>query len=302
MSFIKSLGRQNVARALAQQPFRMQARGMASEQQLKTRIGSVETCKKITSAMKMVAACKLKAAQDRLDVARVFSKDMSEIFPKVAPSSADENTLVVGITGDKGLCGGVNSQLIRFIRDHVAKGNYGKDVKLVCFGEKVRGGLDRQFGKIIQNAVIENGRLKPATFRQIGLIADKVTEQDFNNSIMVFQYFRSMVAYDTTEHTTLSYDKIEGEHKSAFYQYQIYGLPDTIQNLHEFSIACNLTRAFAESEASTLSSRMTAMDNSSTNAGDMLEALQLLLNRNRQARITTELTEIISGAAAVEEE
>jgi F-type H+-transporting ATPase subunit gamma len=177
----------------------------------------------------------------------------------------------------------------------------GKDYQVVALGEKVRKGLERLFGKTMTVGVSENGRLKPPTFRQVSLIADHVTSHEYKKSVFIYQYFRSMVAYDTTSKLSVSYDEMVADHKDKFYGYKIAGTPDTLKNMQEFSVALNLQLFFAETETSTLSSRMTAMDNSSNNAGDMLNALNLLLNRNRQARITTELTEIISGAAAVED-
>lgn len=301
MASFLSASRKQGLRALNRVPFQVQSRGFASEQQLKARINSVKTCQKITSAMKMVAAAKLKSAQDRLDKARVFSLDVPALVPEAEGAESAENMLVVAITGDKGLCGGVNSTLIRAVRDQLKEGKFGKDYQVVALGEKVRKGLERLFGKTMTVGVSENGRLKPPSFRQVSLIADHVTSHEYKKSVFIYQYFRSMVAYDTTSKLSVSYDEMVTDHKDKFYGYKIAGTPDTLKNMQEFSVALNLQLFFAETETSTLSSRMSAMDNSSNNAGDMLNALNLLLNRNRQARITTELTEIISGAAAVED-
>lgn len=278
----------------------MQTRGMATEQQLRQRIKSITNTRKITSAMKMVAVCKLRSAQDRLEIARVFSKDVGEFFPESEPKE-DSKILVAGVTGDKGLCGAVNSTIIRALRDKVPNLPKGSEVQIVAWGDKVRQGMERLFPSNLLEAFYESGKLKPATFTQIGLLADAQIAAEYDYSSIFYQYFRSMISYDTTEVKGTSFAIASKDLAETFSKYEIEGDPDTLQNLHEYSIACNLHRFVVENEASTLSSRMAAMESSSKNAGDMISKLELRLNRQRQARITTELTEIISGAAAVEE-
>jgi len=275
------------------------ARGFATAQQLGLRIRSVKNIKKITSAMKMVAACKLRKSQENLDVMREFNK-MTAIWPE-SKIENPQNQLVIAMSGDKGLCGAVNSSIVRGARDYVnqCKEN-GVESQLVIYGEKAKQGLERLFGNQIKFSCAENGKLLPLEFNQTLEITDFWTKQQFDSCTFFFQYFKSMIAYDTTKVFFTSFAEQEKD-LSYFNDYEIEGNSDCLQNLDEFRKAVSLHYFFAENDTSTLSARMSAMDNSTKNAGEMIDKLTIILNRSRQAKITTELTEIISGAAAVEE-
>lgn len=270
------------------------ARGMATAQQLKYRIRSVKNTKKITSAMKMVAVCKLRAAQEQLDAARDFSAGFGKITPEVDQSTLKyEKPLYIGVTADKGLCGAINSSIVRAIRDKVNDDDKGG--KIFVIGEKGKQGLERAFGKMFEVSVAEPGGLTLPTFKQVGVLADYWSQHEHDVAIVYFQKFKSMIAYDTTQEVFVNDVSPE-----AFADFEMEGDPDILQNLNEFRNSVMLYYFLAEHETSMLSARMNAMDNSSKNAGEMIEKLELLMNRTRQAKITTELTEIISGAAAVE--
>lgn len=274
------------------------ARGFATAQQLKLRVRSVANIKKITSAMKMVAACKLRKSQEALERARAFSK-INDFWPE-CNVEAPSKYLTVAISGDKGLCGGVNSSVVRAARDHIYTYPEGADASLIVYGEKAKQGLERLFADQLKATSAEHGRLTPLEFNQTLEIADHMTNSGYDKMAIFFQYFRSMIAYDTTTHHFAGWNQIKDD-MSWFNDYEMEGDSDCLQNLWEFRHAVGLHYYFAENDTSTLSSRMAAMDNSSKNAGEMIDKLTIILNRTRQAKITTELTEIISGAAAVEE-
>jgi len=278
-------------------PLAKGARGMATVQQLTLRIRSIKNTKKITSAMKMVAACKLKSAQEQLEAARDFQGSIGKAMPKVE-GVTPEKPLYVGISADKGLCGAINSSITRSMRDDMMEAE-NENASILMIGEKAKQGLERQFGHQFTNTVAECGGLSPPTFKQVGILADFWSSVDHDCASVYYQKFRSMIAYDTTKEDFWSYDHLSKD-LSSFSDYETEGDPDIMENMFEFGNAVKLYCFMAENNASTLSARMQAMESSTKNAGEMIDKLELVKNRTRQAKITTELTEIISGAAAVE--
>lgn len=281
------------------------ARGMATAQALRERITSVKNIQKITSAMKMVAVCKLRVAQDSLQRARDFQRSLAEL--EFNPKDADKkptSQLYIGISSDRGLCGAINSSISRGVRDSILEQqeNGVEEVKIMFIGEKAKQGLERQFGAHFQTSISEISKFRPCTFKQCAEVTDYWLEEKVDVTSVFYQKFVSMIAYTTTEDKYWSYDAIKDDIANEYANYEIEGDSDTLENLHQFRQCVRLFCYFAENETSTLSARMTAMDNSSNNARDMIDSLQLVLNRNRQAKITTELSEIISGAAAADEQ
>lgn len=292
----------SVGRSLRQQP----ARGMATAQALRERISSVKNIQKITSAMKMVAVCKLRLAQDNLAVARTFQASMNEMEFK--PANEDKvvpkKKMYVGISSDRGLCGAINSSISRGVRDEIlkAKSEGLEASEIILIGEKCKQGLEKQFGSDFQVTLSETAKFKPCTFKQCAELTDYWLGREMDQTSVFFQKFVSMISYETTQDHFWSYDACKDDLITEFADYEVEGDQDTMKNLYEFRQCVKLFHYFAENETSTLSARMTAMDNSASNAKDMIESLQLVLNRNRQAKITTELSEIISGAAAADEQ
>jgi len=286
-----------LTKACRQTPLLKGARGMATVQQLTLRIRSIKNTKKITSAMKMVAACKLKTAQEQLEAARDFQGSIGRAMPKVE-GVTPETPLYVGISADKGLCGAINSSIVRAMRDDMVE-HENENASIFMVGEKAKQGLERQFGSQFTTSVAEVGGLSPPTFKQVGILADYWGNTPHDCAHVYYQRFRSMIAYDTTKTDFWSYDYLSKD-LGSFSEYETEGDPDILQNMFEFGAACKLYGFMAENNASTLSARMTAMESSTKNAGEMIDKLELIKNRTRQAKITTELTEIISGAAAVE--
>lgn len=283
------------------------ARGMATAQALRQRIASVKNISKITSAMKMVAVCKLRVAQENLAAARQFQASVGSVeFAPKDPNTEVKTQLWVGISADRGLCGAINSSISRGVRDSILKQQADntslENAKIMLIGEKGRQGLNKLFSNNFTSTLSETSKFRACTFKQCAELTDYWTNEPTDVTSVYFQKFVSMISYNTTEQKFWSYDVVKDDLATEFAEYEMEGDADILQNLHEFQACVKLFQFFAETETSTLSARMTAMDSSSKNAKDMIESLQLVLNRNRQAKITTELSEIISGAAAADEQ
>lgn len=280
-------------------------RGMATAQALRIRIQAVKNIRKITSAMKMVAACKLRGAQEVLSVSRTFKTSLDTLWkaPKVPPKV--ESQTWVGISSDRGLCGAINSSIVRGVRDSILKANAeNKELQkkdIVLYGEKCKQGLERLFAPHFSTTISETSKFRPCTFYQCGELADYYLASKSDKLSVFYQKFKSMIAYETTEDISFSFDSVKESIPTEYAEYEVEGDPDTMRNLFEFRASVKLFHYFAENDTSTLSARMSAMDNSSKNAKEMIEKLSLFLNRSRQAKITTELSEIVGGAAALED-
>lgn len=278
------------------------ARGMATAQALRERVSAVKNIKKITTAMKMVAVCKLRVAQEGLAKARDFQRGIAAVdFKPADDKAATPKQCWIGISSDRGLCGAINSSIVRGMRDQIyaaqANGTV-EEVQIMIIGEKAKQGIERLFPAAMRTTISETAKFKPCSFKQCGMLTDFWMDIECDKTTVMYQTFKSMIAYDTTSDVYYSYDSIKDDLVSEFAAYEMEGDSDILQNLSEFRSSVKLFHYFAENETSTLSARMTAMDNSSKNATDMIDALNLQLNRTRQAKITTELSEIISGAEA----
>jgi len=276
---------------------------MATEKQLKMRITGTKNIAKITKSMKMVSAAKLRGDQQRLIAADPFAAWAAEITGKHSDlenrdvSEFPQKNLIIALTTDKGLCGGVNSILCRMTRQlaHRLTAN-GKDCQLFVLGEKGRGQLRRQLGdKIIASAT---ERVAPYTFELASSLASDALAADYDSIHIVYNEFVSAIAYTPS---IKSITPLLDPASTALYQYEVEPEKDvdTLQNFFEYTFATQLYHSLLENATSEQSSRMNAMENASKNAGEMIDKLTLQYNRARQARITTELIEIISGASAL---
>lgn len=277
-------------------------RGMATAQALRERVESVKSTKKITAAQKMIATFKLRKAQDNLISARNFARSMDEIEfnPESKKGDVAKGHLFLGLTADKGFCGAINSSIVRAIRDRIngdLEKNTGlEDPKVMVIGERGKGGLERLFKEHFVSTFTEYEKVR--NFNQTAQFTDAWLAVGAEKTSVFYQKFVSMISYDTLEQEYWAYDEVKDELATTFADYDMEGDADILQNLYEFKCNVKMFHYFAELDASTLSARMQAMDSASSNADDMIDALTLLLNRTRQAKITTELAEIISGAAA----
>ena len=257
---------------------------------------SVGNIQKITKAMKMVAASKMRSAQANTMKARGISAPFLRLLGDM-PSAVGERNVWVPITTDRGLCGGINTMVAKYVRTSV-KALGAEENSLVVIGEKGRALLQRDMRHNIYATIADTGKIKH-TFAMACAVAEDVLKTEYDVTRIIFNRFVSAIAQKPTIATILSPDALEKEAEAggAIDQYEIEGpdRPEFLQDLSEFQLATTLYTAMLENNCSEQSSRMSAMENSTKNAGEMLGKLTLTYNRTRQASITTELIEIISG-------
>jgi len=280
-----------------------QARGMATEKQLKMRINGTKNIAKITKSMKMVSAAKLRGDQQRLAAANPFSSWAENItgphvnLENLDPVNFPQKNLIVAFTTDKGLCGGVNTILLRMTRQLIAKLDaQGKSYELLVLGEKGRGSLRRSYAdKFLASAT---DRFAPYSFDLACALTQESLVGEFDAVHLAYNEFVSAIAYTPS---LKSITPLLDPASPALYAYEVEpdNDPETLNNFFEYTLATQVYHSLMENATSEQSSRMNAMENASKNAGEMIEKLTLQYNRARQARITTELIEIISGASAL---
>lgn len=287
---------------------------MASVKEMRTRIGSVKSTQKITKALQMVAAAKLRRAQQAAEAARPYARGMANVIANLAagvsgPSAplllagtgSDKRHLVIVATSDRGLAGGFNSSIVRAAREKISGLiAEGKDVKIITIGRKARDQLKRSFG----NRYIESYEvgLKAPNFALVKPIAQRVLEAytggEFDVVTLVYSSFKSVVTQTPRVQQLIPAQVDASSGPAPFYDYE----PDEdtiLEALLPQNISVQLLTAMLENQAGFFASQMTAMDNATRNAGEMIKALTIQMNRTRQAQITKELIEIISGASAV---
>ena len=289
---------------------------MASLKEMRDRIGSVKSTQKITKALQMVAAAKLRRSQDAAQNARPYAERMAAVIANLAAgvsgdgapkllvgTGRDQRHLIIVATSDRGLAGGFNSSIVRAARDRILSLQaQGKDFKLICVGKKSRDQLRRQFGPNIID-FMEAGAPSLATAQKI---SDRVLELfgagDVDVVTLYYSRFKSVVAQIPTAKQLIPAEVEAGAEKidlkGACYEYE----PDEETILAELlprNITTQILSAALENQAGFFAAQMTAMDNATRNAGDIIKALTITYNRTRQAQITKELIEIISGAEAL---
>lgn len=276
-----------------------QSRGMATLKHISLRLKSVKNVQKITQSMKMVSAAKYSRAETELKRAKAFGEGSQAFYQKAdvqAPEDPKSPKLILAITSDRGLCGAVHSSVGKLIRTDLQTN--GDSTKVICVGDKSRAFLQRLYGGNIILAAKEIGRTSP-TFIDASKIAQAVLDSGYNfeGGKIIYNKFVSVVSYQTSVIPIFSSAQVQAAPKLTIYD-SIDA--DVMQSYMEYSLTSMVFYALKENACSEQSSRMTAMDNASKNAGEMIDKLSTLFNRTRQAVITTELTEIISGAAALE--
>ena len=298
---------------------------MPSLKDLRNRIASVKSTQKITSAMKMVAASKLRRAQEQAEAGRPYAERMSRMLTSLAArvadggqgprlmtgTGADNVHLLVVVTADRGLCGGFNASINREARRRLrALRDEGKQVKLFCVGRKGRDNLRRDHASLIAHSIMDVGRPKLGFDDAEGIaewIHSRFEAGEFDVCTVIYNRFRSAISQEVTlqQLIPLAAPAPAGaavvetkEGKGGAYEFE----PTEEQILSELlprNLAVQIYKALLESAAGEQGARMTAMDNATRNAGEMIDKLTLTYNRTRQAVITKELIEIISGAEAI---
>ncbi|MEX1110019.1 MAG: F0F1 ATP synthase subunit gamma [Dongiaceae bacterium] len=294
---------------------------MPSLKDLRVRINSVKSTQKITSAMKMVAAAKLRRAQEQAEAARPYAERMDRMLaslaagfvgqegapPLLAGSGRNETHLVVVLTSDRGLCGGFNSTIVRGSRKLIKQlVDEGKQVKIFCVGRKGRDQLRRDMSERIVGFVDEIGRPR-LRFEEAQAVAETLIAMymagEFDACTIVYNRFKSAMTQFVTSQQIMPLPVPEEnsagpELGGAVYEYEP-DEQDLLADLLPRNVAVQVFRAMLENAASEQGARMTAMDSATRNAGDMINRLTINYNRTRQAYITKELIEIISGAEAL---
>lgn len=294
---------------------------MASLKDLRMKIVSVKSTRKITSAMKMVAASKLRRAQTAAEAARPFAERMERMLGTLAASlagqsgaprmisgtGADKVHLLVAVTADRGLCGGFNSSIVRATKAMAADLlKQGKTIKIMPVGRKAREQLRRDYGQYMIEGFENLGR-RGVVFAEADQVASKISAmfdgEEFDVCTVVYNKFKSAIAQEVTRQQVIPFPVPEQAVKSetgpkAIYEFEP-GEEEILAEILPRNLATQMFRALLESQASEQGARMTAMDNATRNAGEMINALAIKYNRSRQAQITKELIEIISGAEAL---
>ncbi len=290
---------------------------MASLDDLKKRIASVKSTQKITKAMKMVAAAKLRRAQENAEKGRPYSEKMNNVIlnlsngisdkenaPKLLSGTGKEKThLCVVMTSDRGLCGGFNSNIIKKAKTYFSKIiDEGKELKIITVGSKGNDQLKRVYGeKIIENISFKES--KSANYFDAEKVGKKVIEKfesgEFDICTIFYNQFKNVITQIPQAQQIIPLESKEYE-KSSDESYEFEPDEDEIlSNLLPKNISTQIFKAMLENSASEQGSRMSAMDNATRNAGEMVDKLTIEYNRSRQAAITKELIEIISGAESL---
>ncbi len=292
---------------------------MASLKELRNRIASVQATQKITRAMQMVAASKLRRAQEAAEAARPYADRMGAVLGNLAASindvetapkllagtGSDKRHLLIVATAERGLCGGFNSSIARLAREDAQKlMAAGKQVQILCVGRKGYDVLKRYFDKEMLDPVSYQG-LKSIGFDQAQEVASRVLADfdadSFDMCTLYYSKFENVISQVPTglQIIPASFDDSETpDLGGAAYDYEPEE-NDILDALLPRNIAVQILRALLENAASEQGARMTAMDNATRNAGEMIDSLSITYNRSRQAQITKELIEIISGAEAL---
>ncbi|KAM4569757.1 ATP synthase F(1) complex subunit gamma, mitochondrial isoform 2-T2 [Odontesthes bonariensis] len=278
-----------------------QVRNMATLKDITIRLKSIKNIQKITKSMKMVAAAKYARAERQLKPARVYGNGALALYEKAdikVPEDKAVKHLLVGVSSDRGLCGAIHSGVAKAIKAEIANlTGAGKEVMVINVGDKLRGILHRTHGKHIILNCKEIGR-KPPSFGDASIVATELLNcgYEFDQGSVIFNRFRSVISYKTDKKPVFSTDTVSNSENMGVYD-DIDA--DVLRNYQEFAMVNIIYLAMRESSTSEQSARMTAMDSASKNASEMIDKLTLTFNRTRQAVITKELIEIISGAAAL---
>ncbi len=288
---------------------------MASLKDLKNRIESVKNTRKITKAMQMVAAAKLRRAQEAAELARPYSERMEAVMsnltagvsagsnaPKLlSGSGSDQTHLLIVATGERGLCGGFNANIAKMARQHAQELlEQGKSLKILTVGKKGREQLKRDFSQYFVGHV-DLSDVKKIGYDNAQMIAIDVISrfegEEFDVATLFYAKFESVIAQTPVAQQLIPVEA-SGESAGASYEYEP-SEEAILTDLLPRAVATQVFKALLENGASFYGAQMSAMDNATRNAGDMIDRLTIEYNRSRQAAITNELIEIISGAEAL---
>ncbi|KAI7903964.1 ATP synthase F1, gamma subunit [Cokeromyces recurvatus] len=275
-------------------PMSVQVRNMATLKEIQQRLKSVQNIEKITKSMKMIASTKVSKAQRSMESARVFGEASNSLFTNAETKATEAGkTLYIASSSDRGLCGGIHSSVSKATRRAIAEQ---PESNLIVLGDKPKAQLGRILRKNIALTFNQIGKDVP-TFEEASSIVDiiKSSETEFDTAHIVYNKFNSVVSYEANILPVYSESSFKASPNFAVYEIE----DDVLANLQEFAFANTLYWAMVEGHAAEMCAKRAAMENATKNAGEMIQKLTMTFNRGRQAVITNELIDIITGASAL---
>ncbi|KAG0364428.1 atp3 gamma subunit of the F1 sector of mitochondrial F1F0 ATP synthase [Gamsiella multidivaricata] len=269
---------------------------MATLREIQIRLNSIKNIGKITKSMKMIASTKVNKAQRAMETARVYGSTSSAIYQNANTVPLEnDNQLYVVSSSDRGLCGGIHSSVAKATRKLIAASD-ASNAGVVVLGDKAKNQMTRSNRADIQLSFNQIGKAIP-TFAEASAAADTILSAGikFDNASIVYNKFESAIAYEATPIRTYSIDALKSSEGFTAYELD----EEVLENYNQFLFANNIYWALVEGHASEMSAKRNAMENATKNAGDMVDRLTMTYNRTRQAAITSELVDIITGASAL---
>jgi len=271
---------------------------MATLREIEMRLKSVKNIEKITKSMKMIASTKLTKAQRAMNSGKQYGLANSEVFQNASSETPSKRKLFIVISSDKGLCGGIHSSVSKATRRAIADTEHpvDSDSPIMVIGDKSKAQLGRVLGQNLALTFNQIGRDVP-TFADAAGVADLIVKSDvkYDSIAIVYNKFVSSISYEAAIMEVQNENSLK--ESAGFRAYEVED--EVTKDLAEFALANSIFAALTEAHACEISARRNAMDNASKNAGDMISSLQLQYNRGRQAAITNELVDIITGASAL---
>ncbi|RUS22300.1 ATP synthase F1, gamma subunit [Endogone sp. FLAS-F59071] len=272
----------------------VQVRNMATLKEIQLRLKSVQNIRKITKSMKMIASTKVAKAQKAMENARTYGNANNALFESADTKPApDSSTILIAASSDRGLCGGIHSSVAKYMRKAIIEV---PDAQLVVLGDKAKAQLSRTNRNAIALSFNQIGKDIP-TFSEASAIVDTIKSSgvEFDNARIVYNKFVSAISYEATVVEAFSEETFKNSPNFTAYEIE----DDVLENLQEFTFANNVYWALVEGHAAEMAAKRSAMENATKNAGEMIDKLTLTYNRGRQAVITNELIDIITGASAL---
>ncbi|EGF78000.1 hypothetical protein BATDEDRAFT_91114 [Batrachochytrium dendrobatidis JAM81] len=270
------------------------SRNMATLKEISMRLKSIQSIGKITKSMKMIASTKVTRAQRIMGQARIYGGAATDMLKHVdVPATKGDDALVITVSSDRGLCGGIHSSVSKATKSFIAQNPKASNAIL---GLRARTQIAREYRENILISIDGVTKNIP-TWYEAALIGDIVLAEKptFDSASIIYNHFKSLIAYDATIISVPSAKSLAAAPKLAAYEFE----DELLKNYEEFTMANSLYWAMAEGYASEMSAKRTAMENATKNAGEMIQKLTLTYNRSRQATITNELIDIITGASAM---
>ncbi|KAL1916396.1 uncharacterized protein VTP21DRAFT_5587 [Calcarisporiella thermophila] len=293
MFAVRSIARP-VSNAASATNVAMQTRNMATLKEIQLRLRSVQNIAKITKSMKMIASTKVAKAQRSMESARAFGQSGNELFDAAETKPVDDaNVIYITSSSDRGLCGGIHSSVAKHTRKLA---NENPSSSLIILGDKAKAQLSRTNRNQIRLTFNQIGKDIP-TYAEACAVADMIVKQnvEFDVARVVYNQFKSVLSYEAQEIPLYSEETFKSSPNFAAYEIE----DDVLSNLQEFTMANAVYWGMVEGHAAEMASKRNAMESATKNAGEMIDKLTMTFNRRRQADITNELVDIITGASAL---